>query len=81
MRCLQEKISLVCHNLAERVVVDSSTQMRGGSHTSAISIAILATLTRLVNSSDISYTTLATSLLLPISLALSSFEYQLASES
>ena len=77
MCCLQENISLVCHNLAGHVVVDSSTKMGGGSHTCAISIAILATLTRLVSSADIPRTTLAANLLLPNSVALSSIEYLL----
>ena len=61
----------------QHVVADSSMQIGGRCHTSAISIAILTTLTRLTSSSDISCTTLAASLLLPFSLVLSSFEYLL----
>lgn len=79
MCCLQEKSSLVCRKPAEHVVVDSSMQMGRGCLTSAISIAILTTLTRLVSSSDTPCTTLAASLL-PNSLALSSFEYLLEAD-
>ncbi len=80
MCCLQEKSSLVCRKPAEHVVVDSSMQMGRGCHTSAISTAILTTLTRLVSSSDTPCTPLAASLLLPNSLALSSFEYVLEAD-
>jgi len=55
-------------------------QMEGRCYTSAISIAILKTLTRLVSSSDISFTTLAASLLLPYSFVLSSFVYLLEAD-
>ena len=55
-------------------------QMVNRCHSSAISIAILTTLTRLVTSSDISCTTLAATLLLPYSLLLSSFEYLLEAD-
>lgn len=71
---LQENVSLDCHKLAGHVLMGSSAQVGGGRHTSAISIAILATLTRLVSSADIPRTTLAANLLLPASLALSSLE-------
>ncbi len=54
--------------------------MGGGCHTSAMSIAILTTLTRLVSSSDISCTTLAAALLLPYSLARSRSEYLLEAD-
>ena len=55
-------------------------QMEYRCHTSATSIAILTTLTRLVSSSDISCTTLAATLLLPYSLLLSNFEYLLEAD-
>ena len=55
-------------------------QMEERCRTSATSIAILTTLTRLVSSSDISCTTLAATLLLPYSLLLSSFEYLLEAD-
>ena len=55
--------------------------MDNGGRTSAISAAILATLTRLVSSSDTTYTTLSKSLLQPTSLAIKSFEDQLVAES